>query len=828
MMGQLLLSLLFFSIIIAGASQDTSSMLTESKGKITLPSENNSMKAGNLTDNSSSLASNVVNQTNNKSGIVGSLNNKSKAKEENAFESFNSSVSYFKGHFFTPLVDGISGIAYMVLTIILVCAIIFWLPPLLRKILFPVPSLTLDEFKDASGDEKSGKKVSGLTQIMDEFILDTGESIKRVIDHHMNIPSPGDASSSEPIFCSDFRQPEIIVPPEGSDAAVKELTKAMSDLASTTNLKFLAPLINLAGQLLPKNGIKISCILQSQGEKSSKLGVTMKVVDVSENVPPRIHTIWEPDVTNQAQQKKSPEFDAKKTALKLQEIGAELQSAGFFLYAAEFYSRALEADRSLEKAMSSFAYCTKKQVEVEEGARCYSNGTKYREEGKLDLALKQFLMPILPEDIEAATIAWNTLFKNNKEDLVQSCVKLSGLYKKVKLYKEAIELMNAAGDAGWLMAQDAISSIRASRAKALANAGKLLLDLSLNFESRRFLDMAIELDPESSIAKDTLSILETDLSKEKGIDERYLSLLDPSSRWLTLEIARTMMLNAALKVDDKGKKSRRIGSIHNFIGVIDLGYALNQSSYYDLNREALRLAISEFEKAIENYGDWYAPYENLGDAYGMKARACQGSQRIESLHRAITEYDRALSRRTSIKSESEREIINNRIEISKAIARLLTGDEKLVDQAKNEIAMIDRDDYICSEVSARLLYNLACWYSLAKDRYDNPEDAIRKARTCLAYSLARDRYKDLWYIAERDSDLKNICAGIERLKFRLDLQRIEMPDLIQATDPTFGNVMKSVFEDAQWDCSEHMETLGFRVSKESMVPASPPKAIAGQ
>lgn len=85
--------------------------------------------------------------------------------------------------------------------------------------------------------------------------------------------------------------------------------------------------------------------------------------------------------------------------------------------------------------------------------------------------------------------------------------------------------------------------------------------------------------------------------------------------------------------------------------------------------------------------------------------------------------------------------------------------------------------YLNQIKSAKALYNFACLMGLANTYFERggkiliPDKTYSEkyARRFLIYSLARDRYQDVWKIATTDLDLKDVASNdiIEKIKFEL-------------------------------------------------------------
>ena len=249
--------------------------------------------------------------------------------------------------------------------------------------------------------------------------------------------------------------------------------------------------------------------------------------------------------------------------------------------------------------------------------------------------------------------------------------------------------------------------------------------------------------------------------------------------------------------------------VYNFVAFMNLYYGLE--SAYPERMDIYELISNDLNEAKERDYDWYLPFENLGDMYEKQGREEQKSKKkTELLHKAIIEYEIALKKMISnnLNNEKEKNRIKNRITISKALALYrLGGKEK--DTAKDEIAKLYKYDscYILTEVSARSLYNLACYYALASK--DKCNSNFREwSAICLACSLVRDRhsfyqYRDyglLWDHAETDQDLDNVRSRfkLETLKFELSKVLVCSPNI--AKNPMlFRMAMEEVFKRAGWD-----------------------------
>lgn len=316
-------------------------------------------------------------------------------------------------------------------------------------------------------------------------------------------------------------------------------------------------------------------------------------------------------------------------------------------------------------------------------------------------------------------------------------------------------------------------------------------------------------------------------SQKKSLDERYIALKGPVAFRLAAEICRMRMLDKietpwgySMGEDERNEKR---GQIHNFIGFMHLYFGLSYIPECCPDMLEIFRSISEdFKISKKLFKGWYLPYENLGDLYrrqGIYVSDCEAkceksldkpsARGYEFQRRAIIEYEAALKKADMSEhiEQAELEIVQNRIKIDRAIARLLTGVTEQIEIAKKEIKDVDKPGFIQREVSARSLYNLAGWYSLARSHYSNEDYVLKWASICLAYSLARDRhglsvnrdYGLIWDSAEDDPDLKEVRAqfALEPLKFELSLKLIEDP-FVTNYKRRFEYAMNDVIWKAGW------------------------------
>jgi hypothetical protein len=186
----------------------------------------------------------------------------------------------------------------------------------------------------------------------------------------------------------------------------------------------------------------------------------------------------------------------------------------------------------------------------------------------------------------------------------------------------------------------------------------------------------------------------------------------------------------------------------------------------------------------------------LGRTLGDDAAEDQSATQLSNLEyqeRSLFFYQRALKRVDAMRPLHS-ENIKRRIEINRATSQLLTGDPEQVREAREKVTDIAGGD-LADERDARILYSLACWYAVADEVGTEVPDAGENARLYLAYSLGRDKKRDLWKHASKDKDLASIGHGfVERLELELMKAQLRNPDLHDMPGATFARVIAEVIE----------------------------------
>jgi hypothetical protein len=344
-----------------------------------------------------------------------------------------------------------------------------------------------------------------------------------------------------------------------------------------------------------------------------------------------------------------------------------------------------------------------------------------------------------------------------------------------------------------------------------------------------------------------------EITKETSTGQRdltrgYIGLLKPGCRWLACEISKRERLAEVLSIPlvpqaERGvpaeraarerirtvKQSALRGTIANFYGVL---YAASAPTFSGYDTGFLQRAADQFRYAIRQFADapermaelrqltyeepekegiilllWrsYLPYENLANTYSLLGRTLvddaaedQSATQLSNLEyqeRSLFFYQRALGRVDAMPPPHS-ENIRRRIEINRATSQQLTGVPEQAREAREKVTDIARrPQNLAGETDFRVLYSLACWYAVADEVGTEAPDAGEKARLYLAYSLGRDKQRDLWKHASKDKDLASIGHGfVERLELELMRTRLRNPDLHAMPGAAFARVIAEVIE----------------------------------
>lgn len=333
--------------------------------------------------------------------------------------------------------------------------------------------------------------------------------------------------------------------------------------------------------------------------------------------------------------------------------------------------------------------------------------------------------------------------------------------------------------------------------------------------------------PAFAEARDALRRL---VGEETSLAGRYEALMRPAARWLALEVhGREVERRYGGQLGDEER-----ARLHNFYGVLyqtsapEFGRG-HADFFYDL-------AVGEFRRAIAVRVGWYQPLENLADTHGMRDRE---DKELQS--RAVLAYDDALGLvPRNVQDERQRELVELRIRAARAASMLLTREEGMAREAREEAALVKSGcERIAREIFpeeepeeagtgraedpahrdaentgeqgrkkpakktgeqgrrlAYALYNLACYHATSarlevEDR--TRRAAAGEARKYLAYALARDGTRDLWGWAGEDEDLAGIRDGFRGpLTSKLLERSRNKPELHTMPQQEFENEVQAI------------------------------------
>lgn len=388
-------------------------------------------------------------------------------------------------------------------------------------------------------------------------------------------------------------------------------------------------------------------------------------------------------------------------------------------------------------------------------------------------------------------------------------------------------------------------------------------------EARTQYENALRKQPDYEAAQEAFKRA---LGKRETIEDRYLDLIEQAARWLAIELSRRSLEKSEQSIGrhikllfdwirHHSKHEQRPNyqaQLYNFIGSFHLTSAFTYRGEFFYQE-----AIDLFKQAIASDKLWFQPYENLADAYVLQLEewllgkrsllsaylalslsrpknkgipsarpapwpGALGEGRMDGhkqlanyLYEALTNYCEALkkydkqprdrlSQPSVLAQNNTYDPIKRRIELGICTAKLLTADQKLIDEARVQIMKMKDDELKKDDV---FLYNLACWHAIVHklyklgDKYDinawktllGDVDAKRVC-TVLGYSLARNKARDLWPLPPGDPCFDGIFqhTEYERLIHKLSLKIYDLPTLYNLEGDQFKEEVDQVFKEAKW------------------------------
>jgi hypothetical protein len=252
------------------------------------------------------------------------------------------------------------------------------------------------------------------------------------------------------------------------------------------------------------------------------------------------------------------------------------------------------------------------------------------------------------------------------------------------------------------------------------------------------------LDPDHPAVREALlRVLKT---PGRTPSERYRALLGPVCCWLAAALARDKMLAGLSWISPMPQHNK--AEVHNFVG--------SYLTYRDPDHGAfLRSAERELRLAINEDPSWYLPHDNLGDVLSYAGRQYDA---IESYSKALDLLVGPLTQKRAL-----------RIRLARDMAKLLSGDPALRQEASDNVGTIENDIANDQDPDARFLYNLACWYavlgSFAAEGWEDAANArVERARLLLTAAFTMDDSGEVRVWFEKDPDLAKVREGPARVE----------------------------------------------------------------
>ena len=714
------------------------------------------------------------------------------------------------------------------------------------KLMRRSPELIIGDFTNATGDDSLDKRLTGLSQSAREKLVGELGGVLRQIK----------AQSQEVAPDLDLKQLTDQFPlPQG--AADQRLTDLMNSVkeAAPESVKFLPQLLNTA---FPAHGTKVTSVFQRDGDTPGCLSITFEITDLRQERAPKLFTIDErscqPTVpSTAAPATSSAAASASQPAPQAQafyDVGVLLDQTGRLKEASDYFEQSLKQGESSGLAAKALS-ATAAKLQVQAGhTATYAIGRQLRDAGLIAAAIDNLIKPLPIVVQRTAAADWGVICGQTNGDKAIAYWNLARLYKQddVLLFDEALELYKQAAAAGSQTAASELDQLQHAAAENLTEVGRRLLGIAELTDAEKYLLAALEHVPDHAGARETLATvkqaqpiadedkeaaalyrlgalyetrgafeaaksnyeealkkqpdhaeaataLDRVLSVPRGAAERYLQLFKFAYRQLAIELACREM-QAEVERSQTPHRERDLGQVYNFIGALyqATGLGFQDPSFH-------QLAIRGFKAAIEANDDWYQPFENLADTYGMLAQISEPGKARSWYSKALAQYDELLDRFPDLQPD-----VKHRITISDAAVRLQLGGDTYRAQAVYAIEQLDKhwdttQWNVNPKETARSLYNLADWFARAH-RAGLPK-CTGKARCYLAYSLARsdDRDFDGWagtddgFAAIIEADVHG-RAKLDELKAIIDHDKRNGG--LQQTGPEFAQAIDTILDQLGW------------------------------
>lgn len=334
-----------------------------------------------------------------------------------------------------------------------------------------------------------------------------------------------------------------------------------------------------------------------------------------------------------------------------------------------------------------------------------------------------------------------------------------------------------------------------AEAAAYFALGQLYAAQGALVQAKTQFENALHKEPAYEDARDALKqVLDTPWTQS----QRYTAVLRPSVRWLALELSRREMI-ARIPLVHRwfGRRKTYLAQVYNFFGSFYQTSGITYGSFF------YKLAVAEFERAIELRADWFQPHKNLAQTYSYMGHLEQNQDDRLLQARALFHYAKAIElidRTRPDRDEAAWKTTVNRVRVNRAITQLLTQDADIIEDAKRRITAIEATIPAAEIRDAGLLYDLAQWFALADRFSDVAQVACAKARArrYLAYALARAPDGAYWSWASWDKDLESVQDGLDVLEFELLNKLAEVRGLPDLNGAAFADAVDSVLAKANW------------------------------
>jgi hypothetical protein len=600
--------------------------------------------------------------------------------------------------------------------------------------------LVVENLANSSGSDDIGKSLTGLSQLTREQLARQLRAVRREVDEN----KVGGGAKSAHVMRSAPLEPDV---GKELDGTLNTLLESLKGVAPD-RVKWVVEFMKLA---FPQRGVIVNGDLQRSEDSPSKLGITLSVSEIDDRRDRRYLTVWE-------RSRGSSKAGSKETSKEASEETSK-EIAGST--PAKEVSRETSKETSDETSTSS--------------ARAAAN------------------------DLSAGDPSANDVTNEAHKEISKTISK--------------------------------------GTSKETSNEASKKVNVSKNISKENSTD-------------------------QRDMTRGYIGLLEPGCRWLACEISEREKLAEIPSIplsqqaehggqDDLAvweriqtvKIAALTGTIRNFYGAL---YATSALQFDRYSTDFFRLAIDRFEKAKDQFAHalkhvtelgqlpdedpekkstitmlWrsYLPYENLANTYSLLRQTPEDGDdedsnairlsNLEKQDRALCLYGKALRRindlrRIEVLNQADivRSLnlgnIKRRIEVSRATSKLLTGDEVHTQEAMAKVAEIVGQQGLADEKDPRILYSLACWYAVAHEVGAEVPDADHSARLCLAYSLGRDKERDLWNWAGMDKDLASIDHKfLECLKLELMRRRQRNPYFYDTSGVLFARRISEALESCE-------------------------------